>query len=256
MNSKLLSQPTLDTIDEYLHFKMGQAECSVPYFNNKRRAQRAGLRATIGKGSPKEILDEVEILGMREKIKAETWTSESLKRFMCDNDIGIDCSGLAYYILAAESKVRGAGALERHLAFKKGGFLRRLTAKWRPVENCDVLVFADPTNSAMIDLAKIEPGDFITMTGAESERNHIVVVTAVEHNGSAPTIITYTHSIAWPDDGEYGHGVRQGVIEVIDPTKGLVDQKWIEKEKTGVENPTYLRAKISMTELRRLRWWK
>ena len=280
MNTKLLSKPALETIDQYLHFKVGTAECAVPYFNNKHNRQRAGLRAAVGKGSPKEIFDEVEILGLKEKIKVETWIDDSLKKFMCDQNIGIDCSGLAYYILQAENKARGKGSMDRHLTFPNRNLFRRLAAKFRPVENADVLTFSNEKNSMSIDMQKIEPGDFITMTanqetGQENknkdkknnfqedasrqnksdERNHIVVIHQVDYQNFVPTIIHYTHSIAWPDDGQYGHGVRQGVIEILELTKELLDQKWIEKGKTGTENPTYLRAKISKTEMRRLKWW-
>jgi len=256
MNTKLLSQPALDMIDQYLHFKVGTAECAVPYFNNKNKRQRAGLRAAIGKGSPKEIFDEVEIVGMKEKIRPDMWTDVLLKKFMCDSDIGIDCSGLAYYALAAENKARGNGSIDRHIAFPNKSFVRRLAAKFRPVENTDVLVLADGRNSVIVDLQKIEPGDFITMTGVETERNHIIVVHQVDYQNFVPTSIHYTHSIAWPDDGQYGHGVRQGMIEIFEPTKNLLEQKWTEKGKTGAENPTYLRAKISKTEIKRLKWWK
>ena len=278
MNTKLLSKPALDTIDQYLHFKVSTAECAVPYFNNKHKRQRAGLRAAIGKGSPKEIFDEVEILGMKEKIKAETWTDDSLKKFMCDSDIGIDCSGLAYYILSVENKTRGKGSIDRHVTFPNRSFFRRLAAKFRPVENTDVLTFTNRKNSILVDLKDIRPGDFITMTtnqeiiqenktgknnfqentfqqNESDERNHIVVIHQVEYQNFAPTTIHYTHSIAWPEDGQYGHGVRQGMIEIFEPTKSLTEQKWTEKGKTDPENPTYLRAKISKTEARRLKWW-
>ena len=253
MNTKLLSRPAQETMDQYLHFKVGAAECAVPYFNNKHIRQRAGLRAVAGKGSPREIFDEVEIQGMRENIRHTDWTNDLLKRFMCDNDIGIDCSGLAYYILDAEMRGLGKKALDRHLDFPDRSFLRRFIAKFRPAENADVLVFANDCNSAAIDWQKIQPGDFLTMTGSESERNHIVVVSQVDYQNFVPTSIHYTHSIAWPNDGQYGHGVRQGTIEVIDATKGLLDQRWTEKEKTGAENPTYLRAQTSKTEARRIK---
>jgi hypothetical protein len=237
------------------------------------------LRAAIGKGSPKEIFDEVEIVGMKEKIKPETWTDVLLRKFMCDSDIGIDCSGLAYYILAAENKARGKGSIDRHITFPNRGFFRGLAAKFRPVENTDVLTFSNNKNSMSIDMQKIEPGDFITMTanqetGQENkdkdkknnfqedasrqnksgERNHIVVIHQVDYQNFVPTAIHYTHSIAWPDDGQYGHGVRQGVIEIFEPTRSLVEQKWTEKGKTGQENPTCVRAKISKTDIRRLKW--
>ena len=269
MNTKLISKPALDTIDQYLHFKVGTALCAVPYFNNRHKRQRAGLRAAIGKGSPKEILDEVEIVGMKEKISTETWTDVLLKKFMCDEDIGIDCSGLAYYILSAENRAKGYGSLDRHISFPNRSFLRRFAAKFRPVENTDVLAFANDKNSILVDLKDIQPGDFITFTSTQatnieegklqenksSERNHIIVIHQVDYQNFVPTAIHYTHSIAWPDDGQYGHGVRQGMIEILEPTKSLLDQKWTEKEKTGVENTTYLRAKISKTEIRRLKWW-
>ena len=256
MTTKLLSKTALDTIDQYLHFKVGNAECAVPYFNNKRLMLRNAFRANVGKGNPKEILDEVEILGLKEKIKLENWTNESLKKFMCDQNIGIDCSGLAYYILAAENKSRGLGLLRSHLAFPFDKGLRRLVAKVRPVENTDVLTFAHTNNSNVVNLKDVQPGDFITMTGAESERNHILIIHRVDFQDSAPSSIHYTHSIAWPDDGQYGHGVRQGLIQIIDFSKSLIEQNWIEKEKTGAENPTRSRALISKIEIRRLKWWQ
>lgn len=255
MNTKLISKPSLDIIDQYLHFKVGTAECAIPYFNNKHKRQRAGLRAVIGKGSPKEIFDEVEILGLKEKIKAETWTDDSLKKFMCDQNIGIDCSGFAYYILSAENKTLGKGSMDRHLTFPNRNIFRRLAAKFRPVENADVLTFANEKNSKIIDLKDVQPGDFITMTGALTGRNHIIIIHHVDYQNFVPTTLHYTHSFTWPLDGQYGHGVRQGMIEILEPTKGITDQKWIEKEKTGQENPTYLRAKISKTEIQRLKWW-
>ncbi|MDE2188238.1 MAG: hypothetical protein KGJ35_00710 [Patescibacteria group bacterium] len=256
MNLKLLSQPAFDTIDQYLHFKIGAAECAVPYYNNRHLKQRAALRATIGKGSPREIFDETEILGLRQGIKPNMWNDKILKEFMCDHNIGIDCSGFAYYVLATENKVRGFGSLDKHLHFNGRGILGALRAKLRPIENADVTVFASDKNSIALPWQKTAPGDFITMTGAEIERNHILVVDRVEYQNFVPIVIHYVNAIAWPEDGQYGHGIRPGKIEILNPKKTLLEQKWIEKEKTGDENPTYLRAKISTTEVRRLSWWQ
>lgn len=254
MNTKLLSQSALDTIDQYLHFRVGAAQCNVPYFNNKRKPQRAALRAVIGKGSPREILDEVEIAGSREHINRPAWTDSLLKRFMCDHDIGIDCSGLAYYILDAENRARGMGSLDRHLAFPDRSLFRRMAAKLRPVENADVVVFAHEKNGSPVPLKGVLPGDLVTMIDAETARNHVLVIHQVDYQNFVPMALHYTHSIAWSDDGEFGHGARQGVIEILDPAKPLVEQKWIEKEKAGDANGTLSRAKSSKTELRRFRW--
>src|ERR1035441_6313397 len=194
--------------------------------------QRAGFRATIGKGSPKEIFDEVEIKVLQEKVKPEAWTNETLKKFMCDQNIGIDCSGLAYYILAAENKSSGNSSLDRHLTFPYNKGLRRLIAKFRPVENANVLTFAYQKNSILVDLKDIQPGDFITMTANQEtdqenkvyflpsslkrhvhplvstplfacrnklkknksgKRNHIIIVHQIDYQNFVPTTIHYTH---------------------------------------------------------------
>ncbi len=256
LNTKLILQPALDTIDQYLHFKVGGGECAVPYFNNKRTAQRAALRALVGKGSPKELFDEVEIKTLQNKTLLSAFTDETLKKFMVDEGLGIDCSGLAYYILDAESRARGKGPLDRHLTFGHArGLIKYIATKLNPVKNADVLAFVADKNSAAIGLASVQPGDFIAMTGADSECNHIITIHQADYQNFMPIAIHYTHSIALPEDGQYGHGVRQGRIEILDPSKDILDQTWIENERTGQENPTYVRAKGSKTELRRLKWW-
>ena len=70
MNTKILAPRALDVIDQYIHFKVGAAVCSVPYFNNKTVGRKMSLAALAGKGSPHEILDELspkerEILKLR-----------------------------------------------------------------------------------------------------------------------------------------------------------------------------------------------
>ena len=61
MNTKQISRGALDIIDQYRNFRIENAICSIPYFNNKTTARRAGLRAEVGKGSPKDIFDEMNI---------------------------------------------------------------------------------------------------------------------------------------------------------------------------------------------------
>lgn len=68
-------------------------------------------------------------------------------------------------------------------------------------------------------------------------------------------MIHYVHSIALPSDGEYGHGVREGTIEITDINKPITEQKWTEAGKTGMENYTCARAQKALTEIRRLRWF-
>jgi len=50
----------------------------------KRKTQRAGVRANIGKGSPKEIFDEVEIQEIaRKKIRPENVDERIVEKSSC-----------------------------------------------------------------------------------------------------------------------------------------------------------------------------
>lgn len=239
MITKLISEPALEIIEQYRN---------VPYFNNKTVARRAGLRVEIGKGSPKEIYDEVKDLSVLQKIDTSSSDTQALKKFMVENNIGIDCSGLAFYILNEESISRGRGSLGRHLHF------RRFLARFRPVENIDVLTFIDDKNSKKISVKDVQVGDIITMVG-NVERNHILIIHQIEYQNSLPITLHYTHAITWPTDGEFGHGLHQGKIEITDVEKSITEQRWIELDKIGEENYTFVRALKSVTELRRLKWF-
>ena len=255
MNTKTLSPRASSVIDQYLHFKVGNAVCSVPYFNNKTVKARAALRAVIGKGSPKDIHDEVQAIIVKQHISADLLTDISLKKLLVDSGMGLDCSAFAYYVLNAENEERGLGKLEKHLSFVNcHGLVGKIRCSLRPVENCDVATLSDDRNSRTVDLKDAQPGDVITMVGdsEESERDHILVIHQVEYQNFAAVKIHYSHTVAYPEDGMYGSGVKQGEIELVGPTKPLIDQIW--KEDGSQEGATRIfnRAKISKTELRRL----
>ncbi len=162
-----------------------------------------------------------------------------------------------YHVLEAESLSRGKGILKAHLAFPfSKGFIGRLRSKIRPAENAGVTTFAHDANSRTIPLKDAEPGDIITMVGGPDtgERDHILLIHQIDFIETLPAVIHYTHAMAWPSDGEYGHGVRQGMITMIDSRQNITDQNWIEAEKTGSENYTFTRAQKSDTQIRRLNW--
>jgi hypothetical protein len=261
MNTKTLSQPALAVIDQYLNFhvdKIGAVSagahqqgltCSIPYYNNKRNGVRGGLRALSGKGSPRDIFDEVEIIMLKEKIPVASLTDETFKWFLVDHNIGIDCSGFAYYILNAEGHARGKKSIERHLSFPLSkGFIRKIRCLLRPVGNTGVGTFAHAENSTSVLLKDIQVGDMITMLDDDKSRDHILVVHQIEYQNFIPTTIHYSHSIAWPTDGQYNHGVRQGKIDIIDINKPITEQIWS-------ENETFTRSQKAKTDLRRLKWF-
>ena len=258
MNTKTLTPRGLSVIDQYLNFKVGNAVASVPYFNNRTVRARASLRAEIGKGSPQDIFEETQALLIKQHVPASSLGSESLKKILADSDIGIDCSGFAYYVLNAESAELGKGPLDKHISFVNcHGLLGRMRAAFRPAENCDVATLADDANSRIIPLAEAAPGDIITMVdGPEGdERDHILIIHHVDYQNFTAIKLGYSHAVAYPEDGIYGTGVKQGTIEFTDSSKPLTEQEWSENGQTGAANRIYSRALKSKTELRRLKWF-
>ena len=248
MNTKTLTNHATSIIDQYLHFKVGPTECSVPYFNNKTVRARASLRSLNGKGSPSEILEEIQGMLLKNHVDINVLTSESLKKVLTDNNIGIDCSAFAYYVLNAEAQELKKGSLDKHIHFVNcSGLIGKIRCSLRPIENCDVATFADNINSKIISLKETQPSDIITMTGGPEgeDRNHILVIHRVEYQNFIPIKIYYSHAVAYPLDGIYGTGIKQGVIEITDSNKNITEQIWS-------ENNLLIRANKSETELRRL----
>ena len=258
MNTKTLSDRSLSVIDQYLHFTVGAASCSVPYFNNKRTKSRAALRVYVGKGSPQEIFEELQSVLVKAHIDVTTIDTDTLKKLLTDENIGIDCSGLAYYILNTENQTRNKGNVDKHISFIHcHGIIGKMRCALRPIENCDVATLAHDTNSTVVPLTDAKPGDMITMLrgGEESDRDHILVIHQVEYQNFIPYKLHYTHAMAYPEDGVYGTGIKQGVIDILDSDKPITAQRWTENGLTGEANRIFVRAQKSTTELRRLSWW-
>ena len=209
----------------------------------------------VGKGSPKDIYQETDLLLLKERLTPTflpaQFTGDTLKHFLVDNNIGIDCSGFAYYVLDAESVAQKKGSLDKHLSFPLSkGILKKIISKMRPAKNTNVATLAHEKNSHLVNIKDAAPGDMITMRG---NRDHVLVIHQIEYQNFVPITLHYSHSIAWPSDGEYGHGVRQGIITILDIAKPLTEQQWIENEKQNAANYTHARALESRTEIRRLK---
>lgn len=257
MNTSTLSPQALAVIDGYLHFTVGSATCSVPYFNNKTTRSRVTLRAYIGKGSPDDILEETKILLVKNHIDPTLLTDESLKKMLADNNIGLDCSAFAYHVLDAENDTAGHGPLDSQVSFVNcTGIFGKMRCSLRPAENCDVATLADDANSRAVAVVDAKPSDIITMIGGpdSADRDHILVIHETTRQNDILVKISYSHAVAYPHDGLYGTGVKQGVIQVTDPHKSLLEQLWVEGEKEGSSNPIFARATAARTELRRLKW--
>ncbi|MEK7644332.1 MAG: hypothetical protein AAB390_03465 [Patescibacteria group bacterium] len=251
MPTKSLSPQALGVINDYAHLPFAGRDISVPYFNNQRVGVRVGLRALIGKGSAEDIVEEAKIISLRDKINLDRLTGEQLKKFLVDNNLGLDCSALAYYVLNAELLSQNKKPLKNLIKFPYAkNPIRKLLMKLRPVENVAVNTLAHENNSRVIELKDIRPGDMIVMLGAglQHHLNHILLIHRIDYNEqNEPTKIYYTHSFKWPSDGKYGTGIKQGTIEITAVGMNLSEQEWKESGRTGNDNETFRHAKLSNT---------
>lgn len=302
MFSKTVTNPTLKLIDRYMNFRIeenlpksplgdsSKAEqlenepstpINVPYFNNRRKAMAVGLRGAVGKGTPEEIAEEVDLHAQKKHIPVGALTNAldvnsgvpALKKFMVDHGIGIDCSGLVYHLLDAEYIEQKGKSISKSLDFPilnksilKIFFLDKLFMKiksyMRPAENASVRVFAHSKNSKAINLSEVQPGDIITILNSQTNRDHILFIHRVDYNTIAskenvglPTIIHYTHAIAWPSDGKYNHGVRQGTIQIKDIATPITDQYFEEPAQSEKISSNWLPVQknlANLIEVRRL----
>ncbi|MBP9695483.1 MAG: hypothetical protein KBD73_03725 [Candidatus Magasanikbacteria bacterium] len=252
-----LTKEAQKVINNYIFLPFSDKKVSCPYYNNRHQQIRGALFVRIGKGTPEEIVDEAKTEMIKQRKNLESMTNDDIKKILVDNNIGIDCSGLAYHILDAELKSRKNTSLKNQLSFSHlKNPIRRIIARLRAVGNTNVKTLAADTNSRTINTFEIEPGDMIIMqdSGRNHDRDHILIVHSVEKNDKSIIKINYTHALDWRADGLYNHGVRQGTIEILDPKKSLTDQIWIESGKAGEENETLERAIYAKTLLiRRLK---
>mgnify|MGYP000022013899 CR=1 FL=1 len=244
-----LSPETLVLLNHYLHFKIGTAHCSVPYVNNKTVGARGALAVHVGKGSPLELTHEIRDMLFKHKISADTLTNETLKKMLVEHNLGIDCSGFVYHLLNTEMIATGRTPLKKHISFIQArGLFGKMNAVLHPAKATGVLTLVDNVNSHIVALADVAPGDFITLVdnSGEGERDHILLIHEVISENSKTKMIHYSHSVAYPEDGLYGTGVRQGRIDTLDSSGSILSAQWSEQL-------IFNRAQKSHTEIRRLK---
>jgi len=228
-----------------------------PYFNNTKLGQRGQLKVLIGKGAPKEIVEEAKIISIQYckgifnkdglcdvhlDHPAPHEQAECVRQFLVDNNLGVDCSGFVANILRAHFwETKKIDFARKLFIGNKINLWRRFIARLRPVEQISVAVLANDKNSQTINnLAEVKPGDLIIMlkTGPNKNHNHALLIT--ETDGRK---VKYAHARAWSGEGKYGHGAAEGIITVNDLNQGLLAQTWEEKGSVNQDNETYVEAK-------------
>lgn len=270
----MLSPKAEKLINDYFNLPFeGLSGIRCPYFINIRRRARGQLRGLIGKGTPEEIVEEAKILSTQYQhnifdkdgfccihaTHSDEEKNQDIRKFLIDNDLGIDCSGFVSQALVAHyNETKNINIAKNFHFWPVKNFWRWLIARLRPVENMSVRVIAKNENTDKIvdghetfDWSRLQPADIIIMTdtGPSKKRNHILIIE--DNEGS---IIKYAHSRAWSSDGKYGHGVSRGEIKITTQGGNLLEQTWVEHGKTNSENETFWEARDAKTfEVRRVK---
>jgi hypothetical protein len=71
----------------------------------------------------------------------------------------------------------------------------------------------------------------------------VALLHKVEKNNEGQIILHYSHSIQLLNEGSAEHGVRQGYIKIINPTKKLTEQFWLERGEVGDKNKFFIYAR-------------
>lgn len=235
---------------------VGISGVRCPYFNNARLKQRAQLRVLVGKGTSKEIVEEAKIISIQyqcgifdksghcclhSKCGEEKTPIDTVRKFLIDHNLGIECSGFVTQILREHFKeTKGVDIARQFNIVSPRHFLRWLISLLRPVENIGVRRYADDKNTEKINWQDAQVGDVVVILeiDAQKRRNHILLITEKTDNA-----IFYAHARAWSSEGKYGHGVARGEINITNPSGNLLEQQWVELNKFNEQNETYTEAK-------------
>ncbi len=219
-------------IFRYSHIILGGKEVSCPYFINRKNTR--DLRAMVGKGTPSEIKMESEIWAKIKGINFDQLDSESIKNFLTEKGIGIDCSGFVSHIINAIYKKITGKTIWRELIPKDNSFIGRIKYFLRPVEQlgAHVLTSANNTDTVAINQARVL--DLIRSSSKKLNGDHIMLVTDIKRDKNGAVLeIEYTHSTPY-----YGKlsGVKKGVVRIKHPDLPLEKQEWLEIDEFGVNH--------------------
>ncbi|MFY9457406.1 MAG: hypothetical protein WAP23_00515, partial [Candidatus Spechtbacterales bacterium] len=200
-----------------------------PYFRNPRSGrERWGLTAYSGKGSPREIEEELRIIEKLEGADFSKMQESKIRDIMKKRKLGIECSGFIVRILDAWARELYKKPIYTLIAFNKRG-LGWIYSKLRPYTHIDIETLVYPRNAREIsDINAIRPGDVIRFN---TTIDHAILVTAIESDEEmAVKKIYYVQSVLEANR----EGVKRGVIEFTSPAScGLRGQRWREDPETG-----------------------
>lgn len=245
MSTHSLPKSTLRIIDHYRNLKAAEGKyIRCPYFRNPLSGRdKWGLTAYSGKGSAREIEDELKIVEKLEGVIFAQMRKSKIRDIMVKRRLGIECSGFIARVLDAYCEELYKKSFPRLINFNLPG-LNRIFFLLRPYTHIDVSTILNPINASEIeDIEKLMPGDIMRF---KDGIDHAALITKTERDeNSNLKKINYAHSVR---EGISG-GIKLGTVEFTSSFQDLRGQKWSEKPENGhslIEkgNPRLYRLKI------------
>lgn len=222
-----LPEAALNAIESYWNLKAAENKyIRCPYFRNpKSGRERWGLTAYSGKGSARDIEDELKIIEKLEGKDFSKMHESEIRDIMRKRKLGIECSGFITRILDAWTREFYKKPIYSLIKFNSRG-LGRLFCKMRPYTHIDLPTLAHPSNARGLEnINDIMPGDIIRFN---SIIDHAVLITkTVRDTNLDLKKICYAHSVL-EDNGE---GIKSGTIEIA--SKFDLNTHWREEPETG-----------------------
>jgi len=224
-----LPKEALDVVEAYWDLKVNENKSvRCPYFRNPTNGKyKWGLTAYSGKGSSKEIEEELKIIEKLEGRNFSQMQESEIRDIMKKRKLGIECSGFIIRILDGAIREFYKKPIYSLLKFNAGA-LGRLFSRMRPYTHIDVATLVHPDNARPLDnVNDIMPGDILRFN---SKVDHIIIVTATKRSEDFHLKnIEYVHSILENSN----EGIKKGKIDFINPDKDLLHQEWSEEPYTG-----------------------
>ena len=166
-------------LDQYLHLRIAGKKVRCPYWKDRFKEEIWGPFG--GKGKPYQIIGATLKIAREQKISLDKLTLLQIRRFMKKNRIGIDCSGLAYWLLDALDREKGGDGLEDDIPNAQGRFLIRADVR---------MLTNDKVSAPIKKIPKIQVGDMIKL----HKGKHIAVIIRIKKVRYAIKELIYAHS--------------------------------------------------------------
>ncbi|QQG43255.1 MAG: C40 family peptidase [Candidatus Daviesbacteria bacterium] len=132
-------------------------------------------RRKYGKSSPEKLIKNTLEIAREQNFDLNQASVEEIRKFMEQNQLGIDCSGFVYYLLDYLLKKIGQGGMEE--------------AGFPPASKTNVAILtSEEFSNPVEDFSQIQPGDLIKLNSKE-EIPHVVIILDSQNEE-----ITYAHS--------------------------------------------------------------